>query len=537
MPLLNRQCSLENSSRECEQPLRLAVEACVSMARTAKRPAVLRVIRPGLPVALDPWAIDTRELGVSKNGPWVWWHDDRSGATFAAFESALDHQLPAENRFANASAIVAQWGERIIDFTIPPDTTTTDTTASAIVDADEIGWPEIVAGFAFHRPRHGHHLGRAGNPWNDWAAGWMVLPRLLVAKIGSAVRATVAEIVTPADTVADVMERIADALARIEAAAAVATATPPARSSLANPPRPSRRRADESVESGWKATAAQARDTVRRGAMKKIVLARAEHFQAPETTTFDPTRTAQNLRAAQPGCVTFAIGHPDGSAFVGATPEILVRADAAGVFCTMALAGTCRRTADADENAALAQALLCSAKDRDEHDIVVQAMQRALAPIAESLTVAESPRISAFATVQHLETPIEGRLRADRNLLHVVEALHPTPAVGGLPAAEALNWLDSHEAFDRGWYAGPIGWLSRRAAAGCFAVAIRSALLRRRDAWGFAGAGIVAESDPTAEWDETTLKLATVADALVCRVAECAPCESVALNLNPISRP
>ena len=165
--------------------------------------------------------------------------------------------------------------------------------------------------------------------------------------------------------------------------------------------------------------------------------------------------------------------------------------------------------ADAD----LAGALISSAKDRAEQRWVSEAIRDALEPLCVELTAPEHPEVRQFSQVQHLATQFHGVLYRGISIVDAATARHPTPAVGGVPRREALRWLDRHEGLDRGWYAAPVGWVNA-SGEGVLAVAIRSALLRGATALAYAGAGIVADSVPAREWEETALKLQTVARAL-----------------------
>ncbi len=144
---------------------------------------------------------------------------------------------------------------------------------------------------------------------------------------------------------------------------------------------------------------------------------------------------------------------------------------------------------------------------------MVRAIVEALAPLCESLDHPDEPRIQRLRHVVHLQTPFVGRLREPTHVLELVRRLHPTPAVGGWPAAPALRWIAREEPGSRGWYAGPVGWFDAR-GDGEFGVALRSGLLRRGEAHLYAGAGIVRGSDAEAEFDETEVKLRTMLDAL-----------------------
>jgi isochorismate synthase EntC len=157
--------------------------------------------------------------------------------------------------------------------------------------------------------------------------------------------------------------------------------------------------------------------------------------------------------------------------------------------------------------------LRSNTKDRIEHAIVVEALREVLSDVCDDLSVADAPELLRVSNVQHLFTPIHGRLRDRLNILQLVERLHPTPAVGGFPRTAALQWMQEREGLDRGWYAGPIGWIDH-AGEGEFAVAIRSAILHGSEAVLYAGCGIVADSDPEQEYAESALKLRPLLSAL-----------------------
>jgi isochorismate synthase EntC len=147
-----------------------------------------------------------------------------------------------------------------------------------------------------------------------------------------------------------------------------------------------------------------------------------------------------------------------------------------------------------------------SAKDRSEHDIVVRRIVRRLRAHAVWVEPAAEPELVKIANIQHLATPIHAQLADPRSAVELAGMLHPTPAIGGEPWPDAGKLIDELEGMDRGWYAGPIGWMDA-AEDGEFCVGIRSALLRDREAHLFAGNGIVADSDPAAELAETEPKL------------------------------
>jgi menaquinone-specific isochorismate synthase len=199
-------------------------------------------------------------------------------------------------------------------------------------------------------------------------------------------------------------------------------------------------------------------------------------------------------------------------AFYGATPEQLIRVEGKQ-FMTMGLAGSIRRGQQPDEDDLLAERLLTDPKERLEHDLVVQMIREKLAPLACILNVADTPRILRLSNIQHLYTPITGELCEPIGVLPLVELLHPTPAMGGTPSEAALQFIHDIEPVPRGWYASPIGLISAK-LDGEFGVAIRSAVSEERRVWLYAGTGIVANSQPQKEWDETTLKFRPMLNAL-----------------------
>ncbi|HEX5827859.1 MAG TPA: isochorismate synthase [Candidatus Limnocylindrales bacterium] len=248
---------------------------------------------------------------------------------------------------------------------------------------------------------------------------------------------------------------------------------------------------------------------VGRGRIDKVVLARRVDLRSP--VVLDVPNALRRLAASAPESTTYAFRR-DGRTFLGATPERLVRTEGR-TFRTVAVAGTIRRGADEAEDAELGRRLLASEKDREEHAIVVAAIRDLLAPVADTLTVAPHPGVMTLRFVQHLVTEIAGTVPDGTGLLALGERLHPTPAVGGDPRDVALALIDEHEGFDRGWYAGPIGWLGVD-GDGELCVALRCGIADRTNATLFAGCGIVADSDPDLEWEESRIKLRAVVSAL-----------------------
>jgi isochorismate synthase len=252
--------------------------------------------------------------------------------------------------------------------------------------------------------------------------------------------------------------------------------------------------------------------------LHKVVLARALRLVAEGRLDARTIvhRLVANDAAANAYLVdlTAAGGGYSGAALVGASPELLVARRGDQVTCRP-FAGSAPRSADPDADEASGAALAASAKNRHEHQLVVDAMREALAPFCVDLQVAPEPQLSKTAAVWHLYTPITGRLREkSTTALDLAVALHPTPAVGGVPATAAAELINELEG-DRGFYAGAVGWCDQR-GDGRWLVSIRCAQLSadRRTADAHSGGGIVVESDPDDEVAETTTKFNTILSAL-----------------------
>jgi menaquinone-specific isochorismate synthase len=260
----------------------------------------------------------------------------------------------------------------------------------------------------------------------------------------------------------------------------------------------------------WIKKVERAKELIRNGAFEKIVLARAETFESFHKPIF--TVLTHQLRQRYPECFNFMVQKDSETAFIGATPERLVSLRD-GVFMTEGLAGSTSRGRSALEDAALAQNLMDSRKDRDEHDFVVRAINENLRNFSYRVEHPKQPGIKKLKNVQHLFTPISASIKKGVRVHELISEMHPTPAVGGFPRDEAVSYIHEIEQLDRGWYAAPVGWFNLN-GCGEFAVAIRSALLHKKRATLYAGCGIVADSDPENEWNETLLKFKPMLDSL-----------------------
>jgi isochorismate synthase len=253
----------------------------------------------------------------------------------------------------------------------------------------------------------------------------------------------------------------------------------------------------------WKQIVADAVQEIRQGAYDKVVLARAVRIVDVQHP-FDVVEVLQRLSASYPSAYVFALQRGD-HYFLGATPERLI-CSTDGQIRTVALAGSAPRGATEIEDEQFGMELLKSEKNQMEHRVVVDTIRTALSALCSRVWVASEPHLLKLKNIQHLETPMAGDLLSGRNILEAIEYLHPTSAVGGHPSDIALATIRRVEQLDRGWYAGPIGWIGAD-GSGEFAVALRSSLLAGRTATLFAGCGIVADSEPESEYAESCLKL------------------------------
>ncbi|MDY7231616.1 isochorismate synthase [Hyalangium rubrum] len=251
----------------------------------------------------------------------------------------------------------------------------------------------------------------------------------------------------------------------------------------------------------FEARVSRALEAINAGCIQKVVMARA--VEAVGSAPFDLVEVLARLREQNPRCVTFLFRAKSETAFLGATPETLCRVEGRTLE-TEALAGSAAP--------GQAEGLGGSDKESREHQSVVRYILSALRPVAEHVTADAEPSLLTLKNVVHLRTGIRAELREGVSPAQVVAALHPTPAVGGVPREHALGFLHEHEALDRGWYAGPVGWIGPSGAH--MAVALRSALVTGAHARLFVGAGIVQGSSAEAEWRETEMKSLAMLRAL-----------------------
>lgn len=258
----------------------------------------------------------------------------------------------------------------------------------------------------------------------------------------------------------------------------------------------------------WEAAVAETLEAIAQRRVSKVVLARTLDVEVD----VDAADVVARLWEVNRGSHVFLFEPKAGSALVGAAPETVATLRD-GVFHATAVAGSIRRGDTPREQAELAARLLASEKDRHEQRIALDDMVARLETVAHQIRTDPQPHVLTLARIQHLETEIRASVPAGTGVLDLVRLLHPTAAVCGLPRDAALAFLAEEEPFDRGWYAGPVGWLDAE-GNGVFAPALRCAV-RRGGTWRlFAGAGIVDGSVPSSEWEETGMKFTPVLEAL-----------------------
>ncbi len=457
----------------CVRPV---LEEAARRARADGRPVLASVVVPAPPS--DPLAFFRR--GAALGPDRAVWSRPRTGFSLAAVGGAWSIEGRAERRFQQTATA---WQDILRD-------------AVVRAPADVIGvGPALMGGFAFETTQE------RPTRWDGYPDGRLILPRCLLTHVDGAAWLTTNVLISPEGDTASETE----ALVR---AASVLLREPDANGPVVHEG-VAAEVVDELPAAAWQRSVRSMVARIRAGEIEKAVLARGA--RARSGVPFDVPLALARLRRDYPSCFVFAVVRGD-RCFLGASPERLVRLRD-GVVSTMCLAGSTARGTTDEEDRRLGEALLASPKERAEHEVVVRALQEALAEVCDGVAPISTPVLLKVRNVQHLLTTIVGRAVDGASILDVVERLHPTPAVGGYPREAALAAIRQEERLDRGWYAGPVGWLDA-GGEGEFAVAIRSGLVSGREASLFAGCGIMGDSDPDAEYAEAWLKLRPMLSAL-----------------------
>lgn len=465
--------------------LRDIVSAALDQAQILSQKQLVTVTLPF--ERIDPLAA-LELLGDPAEYQYFWEHPDEKLALAAGMEVARIRSNHRD-RFHVVKSQIEEWNTRTFEY-------------KALTHS--LAGLHFLGGFSFQDHHQEHH-------WKPYGTALFVIPEWLLIRDGELSLLTLTSSVHPEATADEVLHhirtRLSDLIERVrgfDQSDCPGTIKSNGEETYFTPMIPA------SAEGNWIATINAAKRRISEGEFKKIVLAREVRIQlnrAPEAT-----QMLNYLRNEYPTCFTFMMRLKEDAIFLGCTPEKLVALRATFIL-TDGLAGTISRGKTASEDTVLERRLLNSEKDLSEHGFVVEAIGNRLRSLTHNLSHPPQPGIRKYPNVQHLYTPITASLNEDISPLDVVEKLHPTPAVGGHPREKTVQHIQSLEQFDRGWYAGPVGWLNTN-GRGEFCVAIRSGLLLNGHARLFAGCGIVADSDPRSEWEETNLKLIPMLSAL-----------------------
>lgn len=264
-------------------------------------------------------------------------------------------------------------------------------------------------------------------------------------------------------------------------------------------------------ENEFKHIVAEAVAACQRGAIHKVVLSRI--LEIDTETPVDSDQVMNHLLIQNSTAHHFRVPLADGGVLLGASPELLVRKHRGGVY-TNPLAGSAKRQIDPQDDLDISQALLDSEKDQYEHRLVIDEIRRLLTPYCTQLNIPSQPSLINTAALWHLSSAISGELENPQmRVLELANLLHPTPALCGLPTQKARQLIRQLEPFERGLFSGIVGWCDEQ-GNGEWAVIIRCATVHPTQVRLFAGAGIVAASQPASEWRETEAKLGTMLNAI-----------------------
>jgi isochorismate synthase len=432
-----------------------------------------------------------------QKGECVYWEQPARCKALVGVGIATTIEATGSERFATATTAWRTLQQDAV-LTYAPGTT-----------PDQSGGPILLGGFAFDP------LAQRTSRWDGFPEGLLILPQMLFHVHNQQATLTLNRLVQADSDVEAAVQEWAIILTSLQTIVQDMSATPTHLPSSAETPSPgvdtsqfnsngdSLTMQDLLPQIAWQEIVARAVTAIKHNAFTKIVLARNVQVNN-DRGEFDVLATLERLRTNYPGTYVFAIQRGE-RYFVGATPEQLVYGQD-GQIRTIALAGSIARGVTEEEDQRLGTELLHSQKNNWEHQIVVSTIREALTSLCSQVWVADTPRLLRLKNIQHLQTPIVGDLLPGRCVLEALAGLHPTPAVGGFPRQPALTYMRKHEQLDRGWYAGPIGWIDP-AGNGEFAVALRSGLIDGNHATLFAGCGIVSDSQPESEYAESCLKL------------------------------
>lgn len=496
-----------DSTRTLEEQFSLAVER----SRRTGQSTVISVSTAARPV--DPVAVF--ETARRRGHDAVLWHLPWQDVALVGVGSAWTVTAAGYNRFDDVSsrwrALMRGAVHVVDDATGPERGVTVGVDAGSDAGATGPGpGPMLLGGFAFE-------AGSATGPWTPFGDARLELPRVMYGHVAGRVWTTVNTVVTAATDprqAAESVVRERDVVVKIRpskdgGSLSASAAGQAAAAGEADDLQRITQVEDVQPKEHWLAAVEEVAGAIRSGRLDKAVLARSARVVSP--IGFDIGAALRYLLEHYPECYVFAIGRGE-DCFLGATPERIVH-KAAGHIQVACMAGSIARGATPEEDRRLGQQLLADAKNMEEHRIVLRSILEALEPVCIEVAAAPRTGLRKLANVQHLYTPVTARVAGDTDVLALVSRVHPTPAIGGYPKKAALELIRAKEDLDRGWYAGPVGWMDG-AGDGEFVVGLRSALIRREIALLFAGCGIMGDSVPESEYEESVLKLRPMLAAL-----------------------
>lgn len=409
----------------------------------------------------------------------VYWEQPSLGFAMAGLNSLVSLEVSPKKSLETANAQMSKLLQDVVAF--PADTT-----------------PGV-------RFLGGHSFDLSTAPdgvWKNFPQGRFILPECLVTRAAGETWLTTSKIVHPDETAEKVESEFARCFTHYRNRLPVTL--PPFKHVAVTTFK------DVPDREEYKKTLYKVLRLIKPGELEKVVLSRSHYVKID--SRFSVVSAMQVLRNAYGDCTSFFFGFPKEGIFFGSTPERLIQKTGRQIR-TEALAGTIGRGENMAEDHLLANTLMSSHKEREEHQFVVDQICLRLKKEVEELKVADIPGILKLKNVQHLKTEISGVLNNQKNVLNLASVLHPTPAVAGTPTENAIDVIRKLETYQRGWYSGPVGWMDSR-GDGEFNVALRTALVIGNEAYIYAGGGIVAESLPEKEWEETQLKLQPILSAL-----------------------
>ena len=420
-------------------------------------------------------------LASADGQPRFYWENQGGEVAFAGAGTAVELMAWGPERFAR----IAKDARELFD--------------GARIEGDDnpLSAPRLLGGFSFRSDF------TPDNTWSIYSPAFFVLPHYQLLRDGSdfwlTINGQIPPDEAPAPLIPDLQSALQQKIAQLKAG----------NSALVEQEQSALIDIDYPMSySVWQRMIYEATERIRVGELRKVVLARAAELRFKAPVKLLPI--LDHMAAHYADCYRFLFEPRPRFAFYGASPEL--HASVRGrQLDTMGLAGSAARGETVDTDRRLGEDLLASAKDRHEHEIVVEKMRDRLRPMTESLAISP-PSLLKLSNIQHIQTPIRGLLKRPTGILPIVEALHPTPALGGDPRRKAMSLIRELEPIPRGCYGAPVGWIDSQ-LDGQFAVAIRSAVAQEARAWIYAGAGIVADSEPESEWEETELKFRPMLDA------------------------